>query len=93
MLIQVLDNCKMTLFIFSKYNVILTYAYVNILLFRPSEPPAVPPHRDTTNSLKTRSMETSYNKNRRSSNFKSGSTDRRTLPTGMGSTSPLISLP
>ncbi|XP_053600356.1 uncharacterized protein LOC128669079 isoform X2 [Plodia interpunctella] len=48
---------------------------------RPSEPPAVPPHRDTTNSLKTRSMETSYNKNRRNSNFKSGSTDRRTLPT------------
>lgn len=29
-------------------------------------------------------METSYNKNRRNStNFKSGSTDRRTLPTGM----------
>lgn len=51
-------------------------------IFRPSEPPAVPPHRDTTNSLKTRSMETSYNKNRRNSNFKSGSTDRRTLPTG-----------
>ncbi|KAJ2953716.1 hypothetical protein O0L34_g1336 [Tuta absoluta] len=51
---------------------------------RPSEPPAVPPHRDTTNSLKTRSMETSYNKNRRSSNFKSGSTDRRTLPTDIG---------
>ncbi|VVD01725.1 unnamed protein product [Leptidea sinapis] len=51
---------------------------------RPSEPPAVPPHRDTTNSLKTRSMEASYNKNRRSSNFKSGSTDRRTLPTDTG---------
>ncbi|CAK1550020.1 unnamed protein product [Leptosia nina] len=51
---------------------------------RPSEPPAVPPHRDATNSLKTRSMETSYNKNRRNSNFKSGSTDRRTLPTDTG---------
>ncbi|XP_045520993.1 uncharacterized protein LOC123712094 isoform X1 [Pieris brassicae] len=53
---------------------------------RPSEPPAVPPHRDNTNSLKTRSMETSYNKNRRNSSqhFKSGSTDRRTLPTDTG---------
>lgn len=55
---------------------------MNIKFNRPSEPPAVPPHRDTTNSLKTRSMETGYNKNRRNSNFKSGSTDRRTLPTG-----------
>ncbi|KAF9415940.1 hypothetical protein HW555_006572, partial [Spodoptera exigua] len=55
-----------------------------VLTCLPSEPPAVPPHRDTTNSLKTRSMETSYNKNRRSSsNFKTGSTDRRTLPTGI----------
>ncbi|KPJ06468.1 hypothetical protein RR48_14207 [Papilio machaon] len=51
---------------------------------RPSEPPAVPPHRDATNSLKTRSMEAGYNKNRRNSNFKSGSTDRRTLPTDVG---------
>lgn len=68
-------------------NNVCTYCIyiVLIILFRSLDGPMIPPHRETTtNSLKTRSMDTSFCKNRRNNNSnKSMSTDRRTLPSGM----------
>ncbi|XP_065164695.1 LOW QUALITY PROTEIN: uncharacterized protein [Atheta coriaria] len=48
-----------------------------------ADPPAVPPHREPSNSLKTRSMDGGYSRGRR--NYSSGRNERRTLPSEMES--------